>query len=225
LIINAGAGNDIACIRRHPKPIIRIKMISPFKILIALILGIISAAAIDIKFGMLVTTILIMVFIFFPAKQNVKSETKTKEYVDSTSKELKSVNRNNYNIPDNIFEWPPTNEFQFDIVGESYYQGALEKLFKESKPKENDGVINTLDAHIVPDDLNPYDDKAVRIDIDQYTVGHLSRDDARSFRRRLGAKKLTGQITKCKTIITGGHILANNQKADFGISLDIKPFQ
>ena len=78
-------------------------------------------------------------------------------------------------------------------------------------------------ALLIPDNGNKYDDKAVRVDIEGMTVGHLSREDARSFRRRLGAKKLTGQITSCKAIVCGGGV-RNGEKWKYGVSLNIKEF-
>ena len=78
-------------------------------------------------------------------------------------------------------------------------------------------------ALLVPDDSNKYDDKAVRVDIEGSTVGHLSREDARSFRRRLGAKRLSGQITSCRAIICGGGV-RDGEKCKYGVYLNIKEF-
>ncbi|SFK75067.1 hypothetical protein SAMN05216302_101458 [Nitrosomonas aestuarii] len=144
--------------------------------------------------------------------------------IPKPSKEATVSTKNHYTLPGELYEWPQLNEYEFEVVGESYYQPAISRIHEEWVANHESVAIPPLDAHLIPDDNNPYDDKAVRIDINQYTVGHLSRDDARSFRRRLGAKKMTGQITKCKAIITGGHDLANGQQASFGVSLDIKPF-
>ena len=40
-------------------------------------------------------------------------------------------------------------------------------------------------AVLVLDDDNPYDNKAVRVEIDGYLVGHLSRENARQYRKKL----------------------------------------
>lgn len=151
--------------------------------------------------------------------------TKTKPASNQTAQQQRPA-KNRYTIPEQIHEWPQLNEFDFDIVGEQYYQPAISKIYQSwvSNHKEGD-IVDPLDAYLIPDDNNPYDDKAVRVDIDNYTVGHLNRDDARSFRRRLGAKKLTGQITKCKATITGGHELKNGNTASYGVALDLKPFE
>lgn len=125
------------------------------------------------------------------------------------------------------FAWPPLMEFDFEVVGESHYQDAIEKIAKlqEAKYTNNpDAEIQELTAYLIPDDNNPYDDKAVRIDIDGMQVGHLSREDARSFRRRLGAKKLTGQITTCGAKLIGGYV-KDGKQLSYGVVLDIKPFE
>lgn len=125
------------------------------------------------------------------------------------------------------FAWPELMEYDFEVVGESHYQEAIEKIAKQQAEKYTnnpDAKIVPLTAYLIPDDHNEYDDKAVRVDINGMQVGYLSREDARSFRRRLGAKKLTGQVTTCCALITGGHIKDGNQ-AHYGVVLDMKPFE
>ena len=120
--------------------------------------------------------------------------------------------------------WPALNQFNFEVVGESYYQPALTKLAVDHATiSASADEIKPLTAHLIPDDYNEYDDKAVRIEINGLHVGYLSREDARSFRRRLGAKKLTGQITTCGALITGGHV-KNGKEMSYGAMLDIQPF-
>lgn len=122
------------------------------------------------------------------------------------------------------FAWPTLNQFDFEVVGESYYQTALAKLAADHATiSAGADEIRPLTAHLIPDDYNEYDDKAVRVEINNLHVGYLSREDARSFRRRLGAKKLTVQITTCGAIITGGHI-KDGKTMSYGAALDIQPF-
>lgn len=124
----------------------------------------------------------------------------------------------------NPHAWPALNQFDFEVVGESYYQPALAKLAADH-PAISSGAneIKPLTAHLIPDDYNEYDDNAVRVEINGLHIGYLSREDARNFRRRLGAKKLTGQITTCGAIITGGHI-NDGKTMSYGAALDIQPF-
>jgi hypothetical protein len=123
-------------------------------------------------------------------------------------------------IPDNVYEWSDAGGFNCDIVGESYYQYAIKQLAGQNNEYVEEREYK---AFLIPEDDNPHDNKAVRIDISGSTVGYLSRENARSFRRRLGAKKLTGQITSCKAIVTGGQPWEGNTSY-YGVCLNIKEF-
>lgn len=116
-------------------------------------------------------------------------------------------------LSNSCYHWEPVDDW-FLVVGESHYQGALATL--AGKPEKFENIKQY--AAIIPDDKNPHDNKAVRIEIDDKTVGYLSRDEARSFRRRLSSKKLTGKITSCDCLIRGGG------KYSFSVVLNIKNF-
>jgi len=122
---------------------------------------------------------------------------------------------------DQAFKWESLGDFQFEVVGESHYQRELKSLAGDHG---TEFVEIDCEAALVPEDDNKYDPKAVAIFIEGIKVGYLSRDDARSFRRRLGNKRLTGQITYCDALIVGGGIARNGRKMSYGIRLDIKPF-
>ena len=124
--------------------------------------------------------------------------------------------------PAPAYIWPAIGDFDFEVVGESYYQPAISALAGEHG---DDGADLHTTALLVPDNHNPYDDKAVRVDIRGLTVGHLSRDNARSFRRRLAQKKLGTAPTQCDALIMGGFVLQDGQRADYGVRLDIRPFE
>lgn len=117
------------------------------------------------------------------------------------------------------FAWPARDEYEFEVVGESHYQPTLKALHSASG-----GDSATGTAILVPEDTNPHDDKAVRVTVQGLTVGYLSRDDARSYRRRLAAKKLGMVPASCGIVITGGHQLKDGTTAHFGAELDMKPF-
>lgn len=131
----------------------------------------------------------------------------TKEHIITTS--------------DTLYRWEPTDYHEFEIVGESHYQAALQRLAGDH---DGQGEAIVCTAILTPEDHNQYDNKAIRVDINGLTVGYFSRDDARSFRRRLGAKKLTGQATLCNALIKGGHTMKNGEYANYGVSLALKPF-
>src|SRR3989475_11727740 len=70
--------------------------------------------------------------------------------------------------------------FALPIVGESHYQEALEQI---CGPRTDEGEDRRIEAHLVLEDENPHDSMAVRVDINGITVGYLSRDHARKYRR------------------------------------------
>lgn len=118
--------------------------------------------------------------------------------------------------------WPPTEEFDFNIVGESNYQRVLEGLAGDhgSEMAHSEHV-----ASLIPEDNNRHDDKAVQVQIAGETVGYLARPDARSFRRRLGQKGLTGKTTTCNAVIVGGATKASGEKLHYGVRLAIRTFE
>jgi hypothetical protein len=118
------------------------------------------------------------------------------------------------------FHWPEHDDC-ISVVGEQFYQANLKQLVGDHGSKS---VRLPITALIAPENDNPHDDKAVGIWIDGYRVGYLDRDDARSFRRRLSAKKLSNQATTCSGVVMGGFIRDNGERASYGVQLFIKPF-
>lgn len=127
---------------------------------------------------------------------------------------------------EDYYAWPESGQFAFAVAAESY-QGAIHQLAQKNAigPDEgSDPKARILKAHLIPDNDNPYDSNAVRIDIDNRTIGHLNRDQARSFRRRLDEKGIPDQITTCNVVITkNGEI--NDKTVSYGVRLDIQPFE
>lgn len=70
-------------------------------------------------------------------------------------------------------------EYAQEVVGESNYQPAL-RAIQASKDKPFHRV------RLVPEDTNPYDNQAVRVDVAGKTVGYLPRADARRWRKSAG---------------------------------------
>ena len=119
-------------------------------------------------------------------------------------------------------EWPALGQYGFEVVGESHYQPALRKLVGKHG---DDSPRLHVRATLVPDDKNPYDKQAVRVDVDGKPVGHMSRDDARLFRRRLDGAGLKGMPTRCHAMVMGGFVRDGGERASYGVMLDIEPFQ
>ncbi len=111
--------------------------------------------------------------------------------------------------------------FDLEIVGESHYQKHLNKLCgghtKEGSKKE---VV----AELHYEDKNPHDNKAIRVDVNGKTVGYLSREDARYYRKRIGKTGNEGIIISCNAKIFGGKKLGVFKKTSFGVWLDL-PFE
>jgi hypothetical protein len=105
-----------------------------------------------------------------------------------------------------------------EVVGESNYQGALEAICGGRSP---DGVEKYVKANLVLEDSNPYDENAVRVDIDGSTVGYLSRHAARTYRERLKANDVTSKSAQCSAVIRGGWDRGRNDKGHFGVRLDL----
>lgn len=119
------------------------------------------------------------------------------------------------------FVWPSLENYEFEIVGESFHQPALRSIAGDHGV---DAANLLKTAILIPDDKNPHDNKAVKVMIDGYHVGHLSRDDARSYRRRLAAKKQGMVAAQCGAMVTGGFVMKDGKRASYGVVLDIKPF-
>jgi hypothetical protein len=123
---------------------------------------------------------------------------------------------------DTPYVWPKLDDCEFEIVGESNYQDAIKRLAGDHGSEPASAEFRAM---LVPE-VNPHDHLAVRVDGQGVgTVGYMSRDDARSFRRRLTAKKLGDAATLCFAEVTGGGTARNGNKLFYGVRLAIKPFE
>ncbi|MFG5862702.1 HIRAN domain-containing protein [Metapseudomonas sp. CR1201] len=105
--------------------------------------------------------------------------------------------------------------FDFHIVGESHYQGALRRIAKtEGRGDDGDGLL----AYVVTEPDNPHDPNACAVYIGDQKVGYLSRDDAENYvsqMKRHGIAGISCFETKAKLI--GGY----GEKKHFGVMLDL----
>lgn len=104
-----------------------------------------------------------------------------------------------------------------DVVGESNYQKNLEQIVGERNPK---GIKIKTKAVVWLEDDNDYDKKAVCIDIDGKTVGYLSRDDAREFRKFITSNKVSGDEWLVDALIRGGGNRAG-EWLSYGVKIDL----
>lgn len=101
----------------------------------------------------------------------------------------------------------------FNIVGESNYQDALELIVGGRTEESAD---HSCDAMLVPEPSNPYDHNAVRVTIDGHTIGYLARQHAIEYHRAIGAR-----TTTCEAVVVGGWDRGDGDRGHFGAKLDI----
>jgi hypothetical protein len=99
-----------------------------------------------------------------------------------------------------------------EIRGESHYQEALSTIAGGKTP---DGHLMPVAARVIPEDGNPADPMAVRVEVRGQTVGYLSRYQARQFRKR------SSIAVDCSAKIVGGWDRGRGDTGHFGIELDL----
>ena len=109
----------------------------------------------------------------------------------------------------------PTGKYQQQIVGESHYQEQLDFLASIY----DDGLIETVDLFL--EDHNAQDSNAVTIVIEGEDVGHLSREDALKYRKKIKELGHPVAIGICPAKLIGGHQLRSGEQASRGITLDL----
>jgi hypothetical protein len=117
-----------------------------------------------------------------------------------------------------IGELPGHGKFAVDVVGESKYQSALSTI---SGGKTADGAEHFVKATLHLEDANPYDEMAVRVEIDGKTVGYLSRENARQYRAQLKRAGHENLIGRCDAVIRGGWDRGRGKTGHFGVKLDL----
>jgi hypothetical protein len=108
--------------------------------------------------------------------------------------------------------------YGIEVVGESNYQEALEKITGGRKPR---GVNQTVTAELRLEDENPYDANAIAVLIDSSKVGYLSRSDARRFREQAGDQLESARRILCRGRVRGGWNRGPRDRGHFGVTLDI----
>lgn len=84
--------------------------------------------------------------------------------------------------------------FATHVMGEQYHRENLEQLCGPSTGEDDLRIV----AQLIPEKDNPFDANAVRVDIEGLTVGHLSREDALVFRKRLRRVIEAGRPIMCE---------------------------
>ncbi len=107
------------------------------------------------------------------------------------------------------------------IVGESHYQRWLEEV---TGGRTAESAECYAEAALVIEHTNPHDQFAVRADVLGGTVGYLSRDDARAYRRWLAHSHGRLADAICPAVIRGGWDRNEGRPGNYGVWLDLPPF-
>ena len=108
--------------------------------------------------------------------------------------------------------------YAVEVVGESKYQDAIEAI---CGGRTEDGVDFTVEAVLIHENENPYDDQAIRVEIDGRIVGYMCRKNAREYRRHLAETGYPGVTAACKARIRGGWDRGPDDRGYFGVRLDL----
>lgn len=110
--------------------------------------------------------------------------------------------------------------FSFEVVGESHYQAAFSAIYGS---KTEDGLDEIAVAQLVLEDDNKHDNKAVRVEIENRTVGYLPRGVAREFRKAVGdnssAKGYQAFLVDAR--VKGGWDRGGGDTGHYGVWLDL----
>ncbi len=117
-----------------------------------------------------------------------------------------------------IAELPGPGTFEIKVVGVSHYQRALNTI---CGGKTEDSQEKLVKATLVHEDENPHDNKAIRVDIDGMTVGHLDRKKARKYRNKLKEAGHPGITAECSAVIVGGWKRGFFDRGFYGVILDL----
>ena len=98
-----------------------------------------------------------------------------------------------------IVELEPSEDDYFDVVGESNYQEALEKI---AGPKQASGADISVEAILIPEPENEYDKHAIMVIIDDQKVGYIPKDKTRPLHSLFTRAGATNGI--CEAFIEGG---------------------
>lgn len=155
----------------------------------------------------------------FGRKPQIPSNSDDDDWKPTSMRMAESYARQNYAPPPapSIQHISGSGDFDFEIVGESFYQ---DNLLAIAGPKTDAGAQFECTAHIVPEPENQYDRNAIAVFIKGRKVGHFSREDAVAWRDFLSENGYQLQTYTVDAIIVGGWIRRSGE-ASFGVKLDL----
>jgi hypothetical protein len=110
---------------------------------------------------------------------------------------------------------PVSGSFPVIVVGVFFYQKALENI---CGGRREEGIELHVQAKIIPYDDNPDDAHAVRIEIEDEIVGHLSRKQASVWRSKMISEDFSGAV-ECPAKIAWDRVF--DKEGSYGVWLDI----
>lgn len=122
------------------------------------------------------------------------------------------------------------SKYQTEIVGEANYQKNIKNVILFDVMVDDDDLEykdDKLTARLVLDNENQFDpDNAVRIEIENKTVGYLDKQNAARFRRQLKRLGIENKVYLCQAVAFGKRDEAGAPMS-FGIwlKIDIKDLQ
>lgn len=108
--------------------------------------------------------------------------------------------------------------FDIKVIGASNYQDYLGFL---SRSYSKRGCDRELIAKLHYENGNPYDCNAIRVVVSGRTVGYLSPEDSKRYRKKIERADVDGIIVSCKAIIVGGERIGLFKKSEFSLHLDL----
>ena len=115
---------------------------------------------------------------------------------------------------------PVCVDYGVDIVGESHYAEALERI---AGGRTEDGTVRGRDellvAALVPQPSNPYDPNAIAVEIEGELVGHLCRDDAVRLGPMIKRVIVERGAAICACNLKGGWDRGRSDRGNIGVVL------
>lgn len=128
----------------------------------------------------------------------------------------KSFSNQKFIKPDFMINGPGL--FNVNAVGESNYQ---KELLSIHGPRKARGANLIVDAVLVLENTNRYDQNAVLISINGLKIGYLSKENAIEYRKNLIRLNQSNSNAGCKAKIVGGWNDGKGDEGFFGVKLDL----
>jgi HIRAN domain-containing protein len=113
--------------------------------------------------------------------------------------------------------WPQSGLFPIKIVGTRFYRESIARI---AQNPQGESALVFCNVSLVPEGNNPYDEQAVLVAVGSEKLGHLSRDLASAFRKRLCSFGLDDIQTQCRAVISAG-LEAQDKTYDYIVELDL----